>query len=254
MTVDNFFIHAPAERAPGLALNANKMVIIEVVTENTGADVMADNKRVLAVVMGDSTKQDLFYADANEGDRSLFGAAMQINALIAKNYVLAGHNVKGYELQFLRRFLNLNIPEYMTLDLRDLDGVIELQQRPEKPVFKLEDVLAEYKIPLDHRRPIDEKAELLKKKPELIAQADAAAQQLASSKGWSQEFSRQYALNNMATGQAILESYEEFVQKGGSSDTAFFKYAAGDVIAEHKLIEALRKPKAATSPKAAPPA
>ncbi len=210
--------------------------------ENTGADPIGDSRRIISVQVGDSSKQDIFYAEANTGDQSLFGALMQINSFIAKNWSFVGFNLKGLELYFLRRFLNVSIPEYMVFDLRDQEGVMKLQQRPERPVFKLEEVLSEYKIPLDYRLPIEANAELVKKRPEVVTQADEAAKQLAASKGWSPEFSRQYALNNIATGTAIKEAYDEFVQKAGAKDTVFYKYASGDIIAEHSLLEALRKP------------
>ena len=240
--MNNFFIDRAADRRPVMAQSSGKTVFLDVIMENTGADPIGDSKRIMSVQIGDSSKQDVFYAESNTGDQSLFGALMQVNSLVAKNYTFVGHNLKGMELYFLRRFLNVSIPEYMVLDLRDQEGVMKLQQRPEKPLFKLEEVLSEYKIPLDYRLPIDANAELIRKKPEIVAQADEAAKLISTSKGWSPEFSRQYALNNIATGTAIKEAYDEFVQKAGAKDTIYYKFATGDIVAEHKLLEALRKP------------
>jgi hypothetical protein len=229
-----------------LAQDARKTTIIDIKTENTGADFMADNRRIISIQIGDSARQDLYYADASVGDRSLFQGVIRIRMLIAQGCVLAGYGLKGFEVPLLRRFLAVTIPEANTLDLRDMDGVKRLQQKTGRALLELEEVCSEYGIPADHRRLMDEKAEPLKKRQEILAQANEAAKQLVA-KGWNSDSSLKYALDTIVTGHAVLESYEEFVQKGGAGDTLFHKYAVGDVVCEHRLLQALQQPSAPTS-------
>lgn len=224
-----------------MAQNVRKTVIIDIKTENTGADAMADSKRIISVQIGDPAKQDLYYADANVGERSLFQAAIRIRMLIAQGYLFAGYNLKEFEVPLLRRFLALPIPGANVLDLRDFDGVKRLQQKTGKASLELEEVCREYGIPVEHKRQMDEKVEALKKKPEILAQANEAAKQLAA-KGWTTDYSIKYALESISSGHAVLESYEEFVQKGGAGDSLYYKYAVGDVICEHLLLQALQRP------------
>ena len=229
-----------------MAQDARKTTIIDIKTENTGADFMADNRRIISIQIGDSARQDLYYADASVGDRSLFQGVIRIRMLIAQGCVLAGYGLKGFEVPLLRRFLAVTIPEANTLDLRDMDGVKRLQQKTGRALLELEEVCSEYGIPADHRRLMDEKAEPLKKRQEILAQANEAAKQLVA-KGWNSDSSLKYALDTIVTGHAVLESYEEFVQKGGAGDTLFHKYAVGDVVCEHRLLQALQQPSAPTS-------
>jgi hypothetical protein len=234
-----------------LAQDVRKTTIIDVKTENIGADVMADNRRIISIQIGDSTRQDLYYADASVGERSLFQAIIRVKMLILQGYVLAGYDLKGFEVPLLKRFLAVTIPEANTFDLRDMDSVKRLQQKTGKASLELSEVCSEYRISADHKRLMDEKAEPLKKKQEILVQANEAAKELVA-KGWSSDSSLKYALDTIATGHAILESYEEFVQKGGAGDTLFHKYAVGDVVCEHRLLQALQRPSTPTS--ASPPA
>jgi len=39
-------------------------LVIDIETENTGADLIADSKRIISVQIGNSTNQELYYADA----------------------------------------------------------------------------------------------------------------------------------------------------------------------------------------------
>ncbi len=237
--VINFFIE-DFGGPPGMAQVGGNTVIIDVITENTGPDVL-DIRRIISVQMGDSSKQDVFHAEANDGAHSLFGVALQVNALVARGSVFAGYDIKQFELPLLKRFLGLTIPGYRVVDLKDLKGVVALQSKATGPILRLDDVCREYKVSLEYKLAIEQKAEAIKKNAETVAKADAAAQHLAASKGWTPEFARQYALDSISSGQAVLESYNEFVEKKGSRDTIFYRYAAGQVTCEHSLLVALSK-------------
>jgi len=232
-----------------LSQSARKIIMVDVKTENTGVDAMADSKRIISVQIGDAAKQDLYYADANVGDRSLFQAAIRIRMLIAQGCLLAGYNLKEFEVPVLKRFLALPVPSANALDLRDLEGVKKLQQETGKPFLELEEVCRECGIPVEHNRPLNEKAEALKEKPEIQAQANEAAKQLEA-KGWTAASSVNYALERIATGHAVLEAYQEFVQRDGAGDSLYYKYAVGDVLCEHLLLPVLQQP---TAPRPASP-
>lgn len=38
--------------------------VIDIETENTGTDIMTDNKRIISVQIGDDVNQDLYWADS----------------------------------------------------------------------------------------------------------------------------------------------------------------------------------------------
>jgi hypothetical protein len=45
--------------------------VIDIETENTGSDIMKDNKRILSIQIGDDTKQELYYADSTDSQWTL---------------------------------------------------------------------------------------------------------------------------------------------------------------------------------------
>lgn len=238
--LSRFFIEEPADQSP-LTQNSRETVVIDIETENTGADIMADNKRIISVQIGDSTKQELYYADAHNPSLSTSQVAQRVKTLIGEGNVFAGYYLKGFDLPFLKQFLGVEIPEANTLEITEMDGVKKLQQRTGRRSYKVEDVCKEYGIPADHKRMMDERAEPFKKRPEVLALADTAARQLVADKGWSYDFSLNYKLDKIAGGRAIYDSYLEFVRKDGAKDTLFHQYAVGDVICEYQLMQKLLK-------------
>jgi hypothetical protein len=219
-----------------------KMVFIDVITENAGIDPSTETGRVVSVQLLDGGKQEVYYAESYDGDHSLFGAALQIKMFSTRGYTFAGYGVRQFELPALKRFLNIMIPGYMTVDLAESELLVKLRESTKKPLATLDDVCLELGVSLEYRRGIDDIAALAKKRPEVLAKADSAAQQLSSSKGWPLDVSRQYALDRIAAGTAVAESYAEFVEKRGSQDTAFYRYAAGQVVCEHSILQALQNP------------
>lgn len=209
---------------------SREVLVIDIETENTGADIMADNKRIISVQIGDTSQQELYYADAKESIKSLSVVPTRINSLVANGALFAGYNLKGFDLFFLKQFLGIEIPDANVLELRDMDGVQRLQQRTGQRSYRLEEVCSEYEIVTEHKRLMDERALPFRVKPEILAQANMAARKLVVEKGWSFDFSLKYTLDKISGGHAIFDAYKEFVQKDGSKETLFYKYAVGDAL------------------------
>lgn len=217
----------------------SESVVLDIETENTEGDVLNGNKRIISVQMGDSLNQELYYADATVPTRSLLQAKARINSIVRDGGVVAGYNLREFDIPILRRFLEVTIPDASVLDLKDTEGVSDLTRRLGRKRLRLEDVCSEYGISTVHKSLMDRRAEQFKSDPQILVRADAFAQSLVTSKGWDFQFSRGYALDKIAFGHAILDSYQEFVSKSGSKDTLFHTYATGDVVCEYKLMQAL---------------
>ena len=200
---------------------------------------MAGNKRIISVQIGDSSKQELYYTDARNPSQSLVQAQSRINSIVREGSVLAGYNVKGFDVPFLKQFLGIEIPDANILEIGDMAEMADIRKKLGKKYLRLEEACMEFGISPDHKWLMDKRAERFKNSPEILANADAAAQSLVTKRGWSFDFSRAYAIDKIAGGHAILESYQEFVSKGGSKDTLFYAYAIGDVVCEYKLLQAL---------------
>lgn len=216
-------------------------VVIDIETENTGADIIRDNKRIISVQIGNSEKQELYYADARDPSLSTSRVPQRIRTLIAERNVFAGYYLRDFDLPLLKQFLGVEIPGANILEITEMDGIKKLQQRTGRRSYRVEDVCREYGIPTDHKRLMHERAESFRKRPEVLTLADTAARQLVADKGWSYDFSLTYKLDKIAGGRAIYDSYLEFVQKNGAKDTLFHRYAIGDVICEYQLMQKLVK-------------
>jgi hypothetical protein len=213
-------------------------VVMDIETENTGFDIMNDNKRIISIQLGNVEGQELYYADAPRFETSLDQAVIRLNQLIDEGKVLAGYNIEGFDIPLLQRFLDVNIPRANRLDIGTIGGLYTKRRAAGKST-SLEAICIDLGIDVGHKQLMNSRAEQLKMRPEIRAKAEAGALYFSSSKFWSLDFSRRCALDKVAGGYAILEAYLEFVRSSGSKDTLFYRYAVGDVISESQLLRHL---------------
>lgn len=217
-------------------------LILDIETETHGADVMAGTKRILSVQIGDSRFQELYYADSPVPESSLAQVPARLAELVNDGTVIAGYNIKGFDLVFLQKFLGVEIPAANVLELMEQAGVKQLQSKMGRRSLRMEEVCRELQVPVDHKRLMDERALAYKTVPELVDQAQIFAEELVSRHGWTHDFALRYTLDKLAVGNAILDAYREFVAKRGSRNTLFYRYATGDVISEYLVMRALQGP------------
>jgi hypothetical protein len=213
--------------------------VIDVETENTGADVLADNKRIISVQIGDDASQDLYYADASDSASSLGGVPVRVRRILDEGQVIAGYNLEGFDLKMLKQFMGLDIPQASVLEIGNVNGLWE-KRKASRLSTRLEDICADFGISTEYKLSMNAKADKLKSRPEIRKRAYELAPQVAARRGWGADFAMTYTLDKLAGGQAILDSYCEFVDSKGSTDSLFYRYATGDVICEAQLLRALR--------------
>lgn len=211
-------------------------LIIDIETENTGTDIMEDNKRILSIQIGNDAKQSLYWADSKDPKLTLEAAKRKIASLLSQGVVFAGYNVKGFDIPLLKQFLDIDIPESNTLDLCQPSRTAQLTG---KNKARLEEVCAACGIEVTHKQRMNEKAERYKSIEAHKNKASAKAKELVKKKGWSEDFAYNYALDKIAGGTAIYDAYLEFAKGGGKEDTLFYEYAIGDVISEYQLLKKL---------------
>jgi uncharacterized protein YprB with RNaseH-like and TPR domain len=213
--------------------------IIDIETENTGSDIMKDNKRIISVQIGDAIKQELYYDDSKDPQCSLVSAKKRIASLLSQRCIFAGYNIKGFDIPLLKRFMKVEIPESNILDLCQTPRVTQLAKNKNRRNLRLEEVCMEYGIEVNHKQKINEEAEKYKARQGIKDQAKAKAKEYVNKKGWSLGFSYDYVLKKIAGGRAIFDAYLEFVESGGQKNTLFYEYAIGDVISEYRLLKKL---------------
>jgi len=194
-------------------------LIIDVETENTGSDVMKDNKRIISVQIGDDAKQELYYADSKDSQYTLAGAKRQITSLLSRGHILAGYNLKLFDIPVLKQFLGVEIPESNMFDLFQTPRVTELWMNGRS--VRLEDVCKECGIEVVHKRRMNEKAEKYKDRQDIKDLAYAKAKSDVENLGGDFDYSFRRALDKIAVGNAIYDSYQEFVRSGGQKTLSF---------------------------------
>ena len=217
-----------------------KTLILDVETENTGYDIMEHNKRIISVQIGDSTLQELYYADSPIHETSLSRARERINDLLGKDTIFSGYNLTGFDTPMLEKFLDIKIPTKNLLDLSKTQLVTNICQQRNRNTLRLEELCSHLGINSSHKDEMNQKAETYKIKPEIVAQAQAGARDLVSRRGWSFNFSLGYSIDKIAGGHAIYDSYKDFVASRGSENTLFYRYAVGDIVSEYELLRRTR--------------
>ncbi len=213
-------------------------LIIDIETENTGTDVMEDNKRIISVQIGDDKKQDLYWADSKDSRWNLESAKKEIDSLLSQGIIFAGHNIRGFDILFLKKFLGVEIPESKIHDPCECQSQ-KMTRLTGKNHPRLEEACAVFGIKVTHKLRMNEKAKKYKSIEANKNKARIKAEELVKNKGWGFDFSYNYVLDKIAGGNAIYDAYLEFVECGGQKNTIFYEYAIGDVISEYQLLKAL---------------
>lgn len=220
-------------------LLAENVIAIDIETENTGADIDLDNKRIISLQIGNATNVELYYADSKHPAYGLPSARDRIAEMLSNGYVFTGYYIEDFDIRNISKFLGISIPPSNFIDLARTDIINSLKRSHR--LYKLEDVCSRYSIPVKHKHRMNEKTETYKTRQDILALADREAPKIARKKGGTVEYARAEAIRKIAGGIAILDSYKEFIEKGGSKDTLFYEYATGDVVCEYLLFEVVKQ-------------
>jgi hypothetical protein len=212
--------------------------VIDIETENTGTDIMKDNKRIISVQIGDDTKQSLYWADSKDPRWNLKSAKKEIESLLSQGVIFTGYNISNFDVRVLMQFLGVEIPQSNILDLCQCQPQ-KLTQLTGKNKPRLEEACVACGVKVTHKQRMNEKIKKYKSMEAHKKQAVAKAKELVENKGWGFDFSYDYALDKIAGGNAIYDAYLEFVKSGGQKNTLFYEYAIGDIISEYQLFKAL---------------
>lgn len=213
-------------------------IVIDIETENTGYDVMEDNKRILSVQTYDGNESVIYYEGSNTHDLSK--AKKNIEEQIKLDTKFVGFNVRNFDVRFIREFLKVDIPSSLIIDIGELPKTNDIKQKMGKNWPRLIDLCNFLKIECSHKNIMDDQSITFKNLPHVIELAKEGAEKWGKEKNWSYNYSYNRALNSISGGMAIMKSFDDFLQSGGSADSLFYKYAMGDVISEYLLYQKVK--------------
>lgn len=213
-------------------------IVIDIETENTGYDVMGDNKRILSVQTYDGNESVIYYdgSDTNE----LSDAKIYLEEQIGLGTKFVGFNVRNFDVRFIREFMGVDIPNSQVVDIGELKKTGDIKREMRKDWPKLVEICDFLDIECSHKNLMDVQSTEFRNLPHVIGLAKEGAEKWGKEKGWSYGYSYNRALNSVSLGMAILKSFEDFVKSKGSTDSLFYKYAIGDVISEHLLYQKVK--------------
>ncbi|MEM3013855.1 MAG: ribonuclease H-like domain-containing protein [Candidatus Bathyarchaeia archaeon] len=216
-----------------------KLTVIDIETENTGYDIMKHNKRIISVQMFDGQKGSIFYDGSNKN--SIDAAKSSIESQINEGYKFVGFNIRNFDVPLIKNFLGVEIPGGQIIEISEMSQMNDIRKNIGKQWPRLFEICDHLGIECSHKGLMDSLSMKFRTRPDVVALAKKGAENLVKEKGWGLGFSHDYALGKVAGGMAILDSFNEFVGNRGDTKSLFYKYAMGDVFAEHRLFEALKK-------------
>ncbi len=216
------------------SLFTNK-IVIDIETENTGYDIMNDNKRILSIQLLDVDHEQIFYDGAQTND--LVQAQKTLNQLIIDKNTFVGFNIINFDIPLLKTFLNTEIHHAQISEITNLPMMSSIRERIGKNRPRLIEICDLLKIDCSHKNLMDSSAQKIKMNPDVQKMAKEGADKFSKELGWGYDFSLRLATDRIAGGTAILNSFNEFAQSNGDTASIFYKYAMGDVYTEKKLYE-----------------
>jgi len=213
-----------------------KIVSLDIETENTGIDIKNDNKRIISIQVYNEEMEEIYYDGSK--DKSIKYGKERISSLLSNGYIFVGYNLVNFDVPLIKEFLEVEIPFSNIIEISQMDKVVELRQKFRK--YKLEEVCNEIGIECGHKKLLNPLVERFKNDPSIIELAKREGAIMASQKHWTLDFSRRRALDLICGGMAILEAYNEFVNSNGNPASIFYRYAMGDVKTEYQLYYKIR--------------
>ena len=213
-----------------------KIVSLDIETENTGTDIKDGNKRIISIQIYNDKIEEIYYDDSN--DKNIQKGKERIKSLLDDGYIFVGYNLINFDVPLIKKFLDIEIPFSSIIEIIEMNKIVELRKNLKK--YKLEDVCNELGVECSHKKLLIPLTEQHKKDRDVIEGAKIEGAKTASIKGWSLEFCRKRALDLISGGLAILDAYNQFVRSDGNPDSIFYKYAIGDVRTEYNMYHKLK--------------
>lgn len=219
--------------------NANEIITLDIETENTGYDIMNDNKRIISIQTLSENEGKIYYDGSELNDLDL--AKTDLQTLIQNDKSFLGFNLKGFDIPLIKKFLDIEIPSSQIIEIGEMKNMNDIRQKLGKRRPRLVEICDLLGIDCSHKSLMDQQALELKKLPEVIQKAEEGANKWITELGWGHDFSHRLALDRVTGGMAILNEFNEFVKSNGGKNSLFYKYAMGDVFTENSLYWKLRE-------------
>lgn len=217
----------------------DKLTVLDIETENTGYDIMKHNKRIISVQMFDGLEGSIFYDGSDKN--SIDAAKTNIKSKTDEGCKFVGFNIRNFDVPLIKEFLGIEIHSGQILEISEMPQMNIIREKIGKTRPRLVDVCDYLGVECSHKNLMDDLSMKLRSRPDVISLAKEGAEKFIKERGWSSDFSHKYAIEKVAGGMAILDSFNEFVRNGGNTNSLFYKYAMGDVFSEHQLFDTLTK-------------
>lgn len=213
-----------------------KIVTIDIETENTGYDILNDNKRIISVQLLDD--EGKFFYDGSEKN-DLSSAKKEIQSCIENKKQFTGFNIRDFDIPMIKKFLDVEIPSSQINEICEMEPVKQLKQKLGKRKISLFQVCNSVGIDAGHKQEMNQLAGKFMDSPGVFDLAKEGAAKWETELGWGYDFSLKLARQRIAGGMAIIESFKDFVRSGGDETKLFYRYAMKDVEVENQLYHRL---------------
>ena len=146
--------------------------MLDIETENTGADIMNDNKRIISIQLMNGNNSSIFYDGSKINN--ITAGKNELQSLIENGKHFVGYNIRNFDVPLLDKFLDIKIPSSQIIEIGELQAMEEVRRKVMKKRVSLVQACDVMNVDCVHKALMNEKSEQIKKLPEVINNARAA--------------------------------------------------------------------------------
>ena len=113
----------------------SEIVTLDIETENTGYDIMEDNKRIISVQLLEGDDSKIYYDGSESND--LESAKENLRNMIESGKSFLGFNIRSFDVRFIKKFLGVDIPSSQVIEISELPRMNSIRKHFGKKRLRL---------------------------------------------------------------------------------------------------------------------
>jgi len=164
----------------------SETIVIDIETENTGYDIMSDNKRILSVQTYDGNESEIYYEGSSTNDLS--DAKRFFEKQIGLGTKFVGFNIRNFDIPMIKKFLDIEIPSEQIIEISEMESITEMKKKIVRKKISLFQVCQQIGIDAGHKTDMDTLAKQFLDLPEVVELAKKGAHEWVTILGWGYDF------------------------------------------------------------------
>ena len=130
----------------------DEIITLDIETENTGYDILNDNKSILSIQLLSNSKK-IFYSGSEKN--SIDEGKKELISHIAQGNKFLGFNIRNFDIPMIKKFLDIEIPSEQIIDISEMEPVTEMKRKIGRKRISLFQVCQQIGIDAGHKIDMD---------------------------------------------------------------------------------------------------